>query len=80
MTLEKRIDSFLASEKRWPIIVDFSNRKDMQMFIEHYSVGDNKILPAGEFCRQDGTMKIDELLNAIENNEDNAFIVNISGF
>ena len=80
MTLEKRIDSFLVSEKRWPIIVDFSNKKDMQMFIEHYSVGDNKILPAGEFCRQDGTMKIDELLNAIENNEGNVFVVNISGF
>lgn len=83
MTLDginKRVESFLASDKRWPIIVDFSNRDDLREFVYHFSVGTNNILSAGEFCGKDGTMKFEELSNNIENNEGNVFLVNISGF
>lgn len=83
MTLDKimkKVEVFLASEKRWPIIVDFSNKEDLKKFIYHFSVGTNTILSAGEFCGKDGTMKIEELLNRIENNTGNIFLIHLSGF
>lgn len=78
--IKKRVENFLASEKRWPIIVDFSNREDLKEFIYHFSVGTNTILSAGTFCGKDGTMKFEELSNYIENNSGNVFLVQFSGF
>ena len=42
--VEKRIEALLLSDKRWPVIVDFSNRSDMKEFLYHFEVGNNKIL------------------------------------
>lgn len=78
--IKKRVEVFLASEKRWPIIVDFSNKEDLKEFIYHFTVGYNTILSAGKFCGKDGTMKIEELLNLIENNTGNIFLTQLSGF
>lgn len=83
MTLEdikKRVEIFLASDKRWPIIVDFSNKEDMKNFIYHFNVGSNSFLSAGEFCGKDGTMKFEEVSNSIENNNGNVLLVNLSGY
>ena len=52
--IEKRIETLLASDKRWPVIVDFSNKNDMQAFLYHFNVGHNDILSAGDFCGKDG--------------------------
>ena len=78
--IEKRIEALLVSEKRWPVIVDFSNRNDMKEFLYHFDVGSNKILSAGEFCGKDGTIKWEELSDCIDNNVDNLFIVNLSAY
>ena len=51
--VEKRIEALLLSDKRWPVIVDFSNRSDMKEFLYHFEVGNNRILSAGEFCGED---------------------------
>ena len=83
MTLEKvenRIETLLVSDKRWPVIVDFPNKSDMQSFLYHFNVGNNQILSAGKFCGKDGTMKLEELSNQIENNEGNIFLVNLSAY
>lgn len=78
--IEKRIETLLASDKRWPIIVDFSNKNDMKAFLYHFNVGNNVILSAGEFCGKDGTMKFEELSNRIENNSGNIFLVHLSAY
>lgn len=78
--IEKRIEAFLVSDKRWPIIVDFTNKGDLKNFVDHFSVGSNAILSAGKFCEKDGTIKFEELLNRIENNTNNSFLTHISGF
>lgn len=78
--IEKRIEALLASDKRWPVIVDFSNRNDMKAFLYHFEVGSNKILSAGELCAKDGTLKLEELSDCIDNNSDNLFIVNLSAY
>ena len=78
--IEKRIETLLASDKRWPVIVDFSNKNDMQAFLYHFNVGHNDILSAGDFCGKDGTMKFEELANRIENNAGNIFLVHLSAY
>lgn len=78
--IEKRIETLLASDKRWPVIVDFSNKDDMQKFLYHFNVGHNTILSAGEFCGKDETMKFEELTNRIENNTGNIFLVHLSPY
>lgn len=78
--IEKKIETFLASDKHWPVIVDFSNRKDLKDFLYHFNVGNNILLSAGEFCGENNTMRFDELSNVIENNNDNLFLINISAY
>ena len=83
MTLEKitrRIETLLTSNKRWPIIVDFSNKKDLKNFQYHFSVKDNEILSAGEFCGIDSILKTEELYARIENNTGNTFLIHLSAY
>ena len=78
--VEKRIEALLLSDKRWPVIVDFSNRSDMKEFLYHFEVGNNRILSAGEFCGEDETIKLEELSDCIDNNSDNLFIISLSAY
>ena len=78
--IKKRTAAYLSSSKSWPIIVDFPARKDLADFIEHFSVGDNKILSADHFCREDGTFKPEEFINTIGNNNGNTFVIGITAF
>ena len=78
--IEKRIEALLTSDRRWPVIVDFSNRNDLKDFLYHFKVGSNKILSAGAFCGKDGTIKLEELSDRIDNNSDNLFIVHLSAY
>lgn len=77
---KKRIESFLASNKSWPVVVDFLNRDDMNLFVEYFSVGKNNILSAGKFCGKDGTLKFEEISNAIEKSAGNIFVAYLTAF
>lgn len=79
-SIKKRIGTYLISGKSWPVIVDFSSKKDLADFIDHFKVGDNKFLSAENFCREDGTFKKEEFINTINNNKGNTFIVGITAF
>lgn len=79
-SIKKRIGTYLISSKSWPVIVDFSSKKDLANFIDHFKVGDNKFLSAETFCREDGTFKKEEFINTINNNKGNTFIVGITAF
>ena len=78
--IKKRIGAFLISDKRWPVIVDFSSKKDLTDFIEYFSVGENKFLSAAEFCGEDGTFKPEEFIDTIGNNCGNTFVIGITAF
>lgn len=78
--IEKRIEALLTSDKRWPVIVDFSNKNNLKDFLYHFKVGSNEILSAGKFCGKDGTMKLEELSDRIDNNSENLFIVHLSAY
>lgn len=79
-SIKKRIGTYLTSDKRWPVIVDFSSRGDLENFIEHFAVGENKFLSAEKFCGEDGTFKPEEFINTIGNNDGNTFVVGITAF
>lgn len=78
--IEKKIENLLSSDKRWPIIVDFSNRNDLKEFVYHFNVGNNEIVSAGKFCGKDGNIKLEELSDYIDNNSQNLFVVHISAY
>ena len=78
--IEKKIELLLQSEKRWPVVTDFSNKKDMNDFIHHFDVGANRIISAGNYCGNDEPLKYEELLNCIESNVENIFLVHLSAY
>ena len=78
--IKKKINTYLRKEKNWPVIVDFSAKKELIDFIEYFNIGDNKIIYAENFCREDGTFKIEELINTIIENEGNTFVVGLTAF
>ena len=78
--IKKRIESLLSSEKRWPVIVDFSNKNDLKDFLYHFDVGNNTFFSAGELCGEYGSVKLEELSNLVENNEGNFFLVHLSAY
>lgn len=79
-SIKERIGTYLTSDKRWPIIVDFPARDSLADFIDYFNVGDNKFLSAEEFCGKDGTFKLEEFINTIGNNEGNTFVVGVTAF
>lgn len=78
--IKKKVSDYLLSSKRWPIVVDFASRSDMADFIEHFKIGDNQMLSAEKFCGKGGTFKHEELINTIQNNKGNTFILETTAF
>lgn len=78
--IEKKIEALLDSNKRWPVVVDFPNKRDLAKFIDHFKVGDNKFVSAGSFCGDDDNLRTEELINRIENNEGNTFLVHLTAY
>ncbi len=78
--IKKKVSDYLLSSKRWPIVVDFASRRDIANFVEHFKIGDNQMLSAEKFCSKDGTFKHEELINTIENNKGNTFILETTAF
>ena len=78
--IKKKVSDYLLSSKRWPIVVDFASRSDIADFVEHFKIGDNQMLSAEQFCGKDGTFKHEELINTIENNKGNTFILETTAF
>lgn len=79
-SIEQKIEDLLISNKRWPVIVDFSNKNELIKFVEHFSVGDNKFISAGSFCGNDENLKIEDLINQVENNEGNTFLIHLTAY
>ncbi len=79
-SIKRKIETVLSSDKRWPVVVDFSARADLANFVDYFSVGENKLLSAENFCGNDGTFKLEELVNTIENNDGNTFVVCLTAF
>lgn len=81
LSIEKRkISNYLLSNKSWPVFVDLQNKDDLADLLDYFSVGNNVILKAEEFCALDGTFKLEEFYNAISNNKGDTFIVGLTAF
>ena len=78
--IKKKISDYLLSKKRWPVVVDFASRSDIADFVEYFKIGDNQMLSAEKLCAKDGTFKHEELINTIENNKGNTFILETTAF
>lgn len=50
---KKRVQKYLNSNKRYPLIVDVQTREDLANIAEYFKVGSNKFPAIEEFCNQD---------------------------
>lgn len=78
--IKKRVETYLKSNNRWPIVVDFSSKTDLANFVNYFNTGENQIISASTFCHEDGVLNCEEFLNKIDNNKNNSFVVHLSGF
>lgn len=77
---KKRIQKYLSSKKRYPLLVDVQTKADLANIEEYFKVGNNKFTSVEEFCNQDEAIKLDELYAAVSNNSGETFITGLSGF
>ncbi len=78
MTQKKRVQKYLNSNKRYPLIVDVQTREDLANIAEYFKVGSNKFPAIEEFCNQDEAIKLDELYASVSSNSGNTFITGLS--
>lgn len=77
---KKRVQKYLNSNKRYPLIVDVQTRENLANITEYFKVGSNKFPSIEEFCNQDEAIKLDELYASVSSNSGNTFITGLSGF
>lgn len=68
---KKRVQKYLNSNKRYPLIVDVQTREDLANIAEYFKVGSNKFPAIEEFCNQDEAIKLDIalLICGVKNND-----------
>ena len=77
---KKRVQKYLNSNKRYPLIVDVQTKEDLSNITEYFKVGSNKFPFIEAFCNQDEAIKLDELYASVLSNNGNTFITGLSGF
>ena len=77
---KKRIQTYLNSNKTWPLLVDVQTKADRLDMIDYFKVGENAFPDIESLCNDDGGLKVDELYAAVATNSGNTFITNFTGF
>ena len=77
---KKKIQSYLDAKKSWPLIVDVQTKQDCLELIDYFEVGENKFCSGKDFCNEDGSLKLEELYDAVSVNTGDTFYVNLTGF
>lgn len=75
-----RVQNYLRSAKKQPLIVDIPTKADLADITDFFKIGENRFLPAEQFCGRDGVLKLDELYAAISSSSGNVFLCNVTGF
>ena len=76
----KKITKYLASENAQPLLVNVQNGNDLDRIVTHFSVDDNDIIDASEFCNKDELPRIETLLSNISTEKKNCFLVGLTSF
>jgi len=83
VTLEqcfKRVDRYLSSSNTNPRFVNIQNIQDMNTFLNHYHVGNNRFLTVSDYCKADETMRLDVLQNDLLFQHNNIFITRLTSY
>ena len=57
-SVKKKIEDYLSSTKRYPLVVDFSSRIELELFKELFHVGTNIFVSAERFCQKMGHLSL----------------------
>ncbi len=77
-SLYAKIDAYLASDKRTPIIVDIPNHVMLEELYTHYDVAGNQFVRSSLFCMEDETPQIDKLQHELMVSVKNEFLFGLS--
>ena len=77
---KERIQSYLSSNKTWPLLVDVQTKAEKTDIIDYFKVGENTFPDIESFCNDDGDLKVDELYASVAANVGNTFVTNFTGF
>ena len=77
---KKRIQTYLQSNKSWPLIVDIQTREDIADIIDFFKIGGNGFPNVESFCNNDEILKLEELFALVSENDQDIFITEITGF
>lgn len=75
-----KIEKHLKSFNTQPFIVDVQNSDDLDRILTHFDVGDNVILNAAKFCKDDELPRIESLLEKIAVDNSNIFLWGLTSF
>ena len=77
---KKRIQTYLQSNKSWPLIVDIQTKEEIAEIIDFFKIGGNGFPDVESFCNKDEILKFEELYALVSENDQDIFITEITGF
>lgn len=72
------IDSYLASDKSTPIIVDVPNPMMLEELVTHYNVDSNQLIRSSHYCQDNETPQIDKMQHELINSAKPTFLLGLS--
>ena len=79
LCLEK-IDRFIKKKDVLPFIVDVQNSKDLDVIIDRYNIGDNRLIRASELSGNDEFPQLDKLYNILSKSNGVTIVTNTIPF
>ena len=72
------IDSYLASDKSTPIIVDVPDPMMLEELVTHYNVASNQLIRSSHYCQDNETPQIDKMQHELINSAKPTFLLGLS--
>lgn len=72
------IDSYLASDKSTPIIVDVPDPMMLEELVTHYNVASNQLIRSSRYCQDNETPQIDKMQHELINTAKPTFLLGLS--
>lgn len=72
------IDSYLASDKSTPIIVDVPDPMMLEELVTHYNVASNQLIRSSRYCQDNETPQIDKMQHELMNSANPTFLLGLS--
>ncbi len=78
--VRSKITKYLESASSSPIIIDVADSSGLSSLESYFNIGSNEFLELSKFCSKDKMPQIDKLLNKLQKQKKNTFLLHLSSF